>query len=260
MPTLRIKLPNDKGEMTHILSGDRITVGRRPDNTVQIIDRTVSGYHAELIGYHGQYRLRDLGSTNLTSVNGKQVTEHQLNEACKVTFGSVECEFSLETPAPEATESVNTAPSKSEMEFIRRENLDLQAKIAAQQKQIDILNSARLITKETQQLAVSTEAHRRVVAERDELKKDNEQLRLEVEHLRADVLAIRRDRDATRQAWETVKTELAAAQQELAGRQPASAPSYGRLEEALSGAGESGSPANASATQKLDPAPAGFAS
>ena len=43
MPTLRIKLP-DAGEAAHILRGDRITVGRRPDNIVQILDRSVSGY------------------------------------------------------------------------------------------------------------------------------------------------------------------------------------------------------------------------
>jgi pSer/pThr/pTyr-binding forkhead associated (FHA) protein len=256
MPTLRIKLPNDKGEMTHILTGDRITVGRRPDNTIQIIDRTVSGYHAELIGYHGQYRLRDLGSTNLTSVNGKQITEHQLNEACQVMFGSIECEFSLETPAPLAAENADPGPSKSEMEFLRRENLDLQAKIAAQQKQIDILNSARLITKETQQLAVSTEAHRRVVAERDELKKENDQLKLDAENLRADVLAIRRDRDATRQAWETVKAELSALQQELSLRDSANIPAAGKPEGAPS---SDNLPAqNPSPAEKLDPAPAGI--
>jgi hypothetical protein len=35
---LRIKLPKKKGEMTHVLAGQRITIGRRPENTIQIID------------------------------------------------------------------------------------------------------------------------------------------------------------------------------------------------------------------------------
>jgi hypothetical protein len=40
MPVLRIKLPDNKGEITHVLAGERITIGRRPENTIQIIDLT----------------------------------------------------------------------------------------------------------------------------------------------------------------------------------------------------------------------------
>ena len=72
MPTLRIKLPNHM-EVTHQLSGERITIGRRPDNTIQISDRSVSGNHAELIAADGHYRLHDLGSTNMTFVDGAPV-------------------------------------------------------------------------------------------------------------------------------------------------------------------------------------------
>ena len=208
MPSLRIKLPDNKGEITHVLSGDRITVGRRPDNTIQIIDRSVSGHHAEFIGYHGQYRVRDLGSTNLTCVDGQPVSDLQLQKNCAIKFGSIECVFSVEASEALTEKSAELLPTKSEMEFLRRENLDLQSKIAAQQKQIDILSSARLMTKETQQLGVSPEAHRKMSAERDELRK-------EVETLRSDLDTLMRERDAIRQAWQTVKSELEAAQKEL---------------------------------------------
>jgi pSer/pThr/pTyr-binding forkhead associated (FHA) protein len=53
MASLRVNLPNQKGEMTHVLAGARITIGRRPDNTIQIIDKSVSGHHAELIAVKG---------------------------------------------------------------------------------------------------------------------------------------------------------------------------------------------------------------
>ncbi len=209
MPSLSIKLPENKGEITHMLAGERITIGRRPDNTIQIVDRTVSGHHAELIATNGHYRLHDLGSTNLTCVNGQQVTDYHLHLGCKVSFGTVECEYSPDAPARSEEKAVEMVPTRAELEFLRRENLDLQSKIATQQKQIDILSSARLMTKETQQLGIAPEAHRRVSMERDSLKAENEQLRRDVENLKADLAASKRDRDATRQAWETVKAELA---------------------------------------------------
>src|ERR1700758_1814636 len=92
MATLRIKLA-DQGEVTHELTADRITIGRRPDNTIQIIDRSVSANHAEIIAEDGHYRLHDLGSTNLTFVEGAPVTDYHLRQVCRIIFGTVECEF-----------------------------------------------------------------------------------------------------------------------------------------------------------------------
>jgi hypothetical protein len=87
----------------------------------------------------------------------------------------------------------------------RRENLDLQAKMAAMQKQIDILSSARLMTKDTQQLGVMPDVHRRVQLERDEARTQLANLHLENEALRADVVSLTKERDALRVAWETAK-------------------------------------------------------
>lgn len=206
MPVLRIKLPDNKGEIAHVLAGDRITIGRRPDNTIQIIDRTVSGHHAELIAVNGHYRLHDLGSTNLTCVDGQPITDFHLHDGCKVSFGTVECDFSPETPASPAEKS-EVVPTRAELEFLRRENLDLQAKIGAMQKQIDILSSARLMTKDTQNLGVMPDVHKRVQQERDELRTQNGNLQLDLEHLRADLASLAKERDALRLAWETVKRE-----------------------------------------------------
>lgn len=206
MPILRIKLPDNKGEITHVLAGARITIGRRPENTIQVIDRTVSGHHAELISVDGHYRLHDLGSTNLTCVNGQPITDFHLHDGCKVSFGTVECEFSPETPV-NAVDQSEVVPTKAEMEFLRRENLDLQAKIVAMQKQIDILSSARLMTKETQNLGVMPEVHKRVTQERDELRTKTANLERDLENLKSDLASLAKERDALRLAWETLKRE-----------------------------------------------------
>ncbi len=216
MPSLRIKLPNAQGEITHVLSGERITIGRRPDNTIQIVDGTVSGHHAEFIGINGHYRLHDLGSTNLTCVDGEPVTDFHLHGKTLVRFGSIEAEYSPETPGGTAVGTAIIVPTRAELDFLRRENKDLQTKNVALEKQVEILGSARLMTNETAQLGVHPDAHRRTAAQRDELLQENAALKIESENLKCDIAAIARDRDALRQAWKTVKGELAAAVSETA--------------------------------------------
>jgi len=207
MPCIRITLPDNQGEITHVLAGERITIGRRPDNTIQIIDRTISAHHAELIATNGHYRLHDLGSTNFTFVEGEPVKDYHLHGGCKLAFGTVECEYRPETPQS-AEEKAELVPTRAELEFLRRENLDLQTKIAAMQKQVDILSSARLVTKETTNLGVAPEMMRRTTHERDELRNENANLQLQIQGLKDDLVAMTRERDAMRNAWETVKSEL----------------------------------------------------
>ena len=71
MASLRLTFP-EKDEPTVIaLTGVRLTIGRLPFNTIQIIDRTISGFHAELISEHGHYRLHDRDSSNGTFVGAE---------------------------------------------------------------------------------------------------------------------------------------------------------------------------------------------
>ena len=99
MASLRLKFPEKEEPSVIVLSGARVTLGRLPLNTIQIIDRTLSGFHAEFVLEEDHYRLHDRGSTNGTFVNGESVTDFHLREACKVSFGALECEFSPATPA-----------------------------------------------------------------------------------------------------------------------------------------------------------------
>jgi pSer/pThr/pTyr-binding forkhead associated (FHA) protein len=112
MPQLKVSLP-DSGENTHDLSEALITIGRISENALQIEDASVSSRHAQLtLDDSGDYILRDLGSTNGTQLNGKELapeTDHKLQDGDKIIFGKVETRYKSENPAearplPEAEE------------------------------------------------------------------------------------------------------------------------------------------------------------
>lgn len=214
MPTLRLKLP-DQGEITHELTAEIITVGRRPDNTIQIVDRSVSAHHAELIAEDGHYRLHDLGSTNLSFVDGQAVTDFHLRQPCKITFGTIQCEFDPHLGVGEAR--LSSAQMDKDLAFLRGENADLQGKIISLQRQIDILSSARLVTKkaDTTPFAAHNDTLKSIVAERDDLRHLSSGLKLELERIREELSATASERDAARQACELLQAEKVAHWREL---------------------------------------------
>lgn len=66
---------------------DRVTIGRKPDNTLQIDNKVVSGNHLEIVNRQGAYVLRDLGSSNGTYINKQRVTEHTLRNGDVMLLG-----------------------------------------------------------------------------------------------------------------------------------------------------------------------------
>src|SRR3954465_6222478 len=98
MPRLLVSLP-DGTEVTHELTDDVITLGRVPDNMIQIEDASVSSHHAELTLRDEHYTLKDLGSTNGTRINGKTAEPEQelsLSPGDSVTFGSIAVRYVTE--------------------------------------------------------------------------------------------------------------------------------------------------------------------
>jgi pSer/pThr/pTyr-binding forkhead associated (FHA) protein len=203
MPKLIVRHP-EMGDMTYPLSGDRVTVGRRADNVIQINHGTISGHHAELVAVNGHYLLRDLDSTNHCFVDGFQVTEADLSDRCKVMIGTIECEFIPD--APLAVTEIDVL--RKTIGHLREQNDDLIAKLNDQQKQIDILGSARLLTPATGADLTALRAEvKNLSAERERLLKENQGLRAEVERLR--VIAARSGEATSLKA--TVPINLAAA-------------------------------------------------
>ncbi len=76
-PLLQISSPDGAG-FSQTLAG-LCSIGRHPDNTLQLGDREVSKEHAIVEVTTNGYNLRDLGSSNGTFLNGKRLVAQQLH-------------------------------------------------------------------------------------------------------------------------------------------------------------------------------------
>lgn len=65
-----------------------ITIGRKPDNDIQIHDKAVSGYHCQIITVLNDSFLEDLHSTNGTFVNTRKITKYALHHLDKISLGT----------------------------------------------------------------------------------------------------------------------------------------------------------------------------
>jgi predicted component of type VI protein secretion system len=70
-----------------------LTVGREDDADIQIAEPLVSRLHARLERRGEAWFVIDLGSTNLTRVNGVVVREKQLRPGDEVQFARATCRF-----------------------------------------------------------------------------------------------------------------------------------------------------------------------
>src|SRR5205823_6490126 len=97
----------------HELVGDLITIGRGPDNTIVIGDSSVSSHHAQLQLVGETYRLKDLGSTNGTRVNGIPVTETTLQFGDQIRFGAAEARYEGDAIRSQLTSQAQEADATS---------------------------------------------------------------------------------------------------------------------------------------------------
>src|SRR5688572_28748251 len=72
---------------TFPLENSELSIGRNEDNTVAVDDRAVSRKHCVIECFDGRYRLRDLGSHNLTYVNDLPVNERWLEHRDEIRVG-----------------------------------------------------------------------------------------------------------------------------------------------------------------------------
>jgi class 3 adenylate cyclase/predicted component of type VI protein secretion system len=72
-----------------VLAGRTLVVGRSPACDVPIRDLTVSRHHGEVEAAASGLRVRDLGSTNGTFINGARITEGVASPGARVAFGKV---------------------------------------------------------------------------------------------------------------------------------------------------------------------------
>ena len=113
MPRLVAQSPEFAGK-TFDLTGPQVTVGRLPDNGIQIEHASISGHHAifKLSGL--DYSLQDLESTNGTRVNGEKIAQQDLRRNDIVRLGNIELLYDSEhaspgQPMPTPSQRVNLA-------------------------------------------------------------------------------------------------------------------------------------------------------
>jgi serine protease Do len=98
-----------KGQRAEFEAG-RISVGRAPDNMLCLGDgaRRVSAHHAEIMLRGDQYVLRDLGSTNGTTINGRRIVVSELAPDDLIEFGAGGPLLRFSTESDPATNRLNS--------------------------------------------------------------------------------------------------------------------------------------------------------
>ncbi len=100
--SLRFESGERRGEVVPLTivaaQGGTFTIGRKPGNSLQVTDASISGRHAELSVDEYGVSLRDLNSTNGTQVAGRKVRQTSLDPGDEFTLGAVE--FTLMEGSP----------------------------------------------------------------------------------------------------------------------------------------------------------------
>jgi hypothetical protein len=82
-----------------VLNKERVTIGRKPHNDIQIDNLAISGEHAAIVTILNDSFLEDLNSTNGTLVNGLPVMKHFLRNNDVVELGKYKLKYMNDLPA-----------------------------------------------------------------------------------------------------------------------------------------------------------------
>jgi len=83
-------------DVTFFIKEEMVTIGSLIDNSVALVDNSVSKKHAAIkVDDANRYEIRDFGSTNGTYVNNDRVQRMFLKDGDVIKFGSVEMTFTL---------------------------------------------------------------------------------------------------------------------------------------------------------------------
>jgi adenylate cyclase len=85
------------------------TLGRHPDNSIQVLDRIVSKEHCRItLAPNGSWMVRDAGSLNGTMLNGERVSEAVLKDGDRIQLGNTTFQFNEDNPrAQQAQQAAN---------------------------------------------------------------------------------------------------------------------------------------------------------
>jgi predicted component of type VI protein secretion system len=83
----------DGAEVEFPLAASPLLVGRDEDADIRVDEPLVSRAHARIERRGSAFFVLDLGSTNLTKVNGEAVSERELRDGDEVRFARARCRF-----------------------------------------------------------------------------------------------------------------------------------------------------------------------
>jgi predicted nucleic acid-binding Zn-ribbon protein len=87
-------LTEGDSDVVHVL-GRKTTVGRTPDNDLQIDAKFISRHHAVILAGPAHTIIEDLGSTNGVLVNGRRITRQTLKDGDSVAIGKTQFRFAV---------------------------------------------------------------------------------------------------------------------------------------------------------------------
>ena len=86
------------------LDKERLTIGRKPHNDIQIDNLAISGDHAVVVTILADSFLEDLNSTNGTLVNGQPIKKHFLRVNDVIELGKYKLKYMPDTPGGQSVE------------------------------------------------------------------------------------------------------------------------------------------------------------
>jgi hypothetical protein len=103
------------------LAADLLTIGRAPGNELSIDSKKVSRLHAVIERFAAGWSIRDLGSTNGTTLNGSALRQAQiLHDGDRIEIGPVRLVFRAPADHP-LTQTVTAEPPPAPPDLTRRE-------------------------------------------------------------------------------------------------------------------------------------------
>ncbi len=92
---------------TRVPVAETVTIGRAPDNTIQLADPSVSRHHARILSDSGSPQIEDTGSSAGTFLNGQKISgKARLGDGTKIRLGNQELRVERRRDEAEAGKTI----------------------------------------------------------------------------------------------------------------------------------------------------------